>query len=302
VIDLRGGGGIWGHGTKMLLVHNEDSSSVQIDGLWKFLPVAELKSDVFYIYGAEGNEFNQRPKFPIDFSQDTPTSLFNGMINPLIPFTIKGVIWYQGENNVSNPVLYKKLLPALIADWRKQFEVGEFPFYYVQIAPYDYGQKSKSQELREAQFQALSVKNAGMAVILDVGNPKNIHPADKENVGGRLASLALAKTYGKKIPFSGPVYKAMKATKGKIILSFDNVGKGLVVRPLNGENNFLVAGEDKIFKKAVIKIVGSQLVVSHPDIMKPVAVRYAWSNTDEGTLFNKDGLPSSSFRTDDWSE
>jgi len=302
VVDLRGGGGIWGHGTKMVLVNDGDSSNVPIDGNWRYLPVAELRSNTFYIYGAEGNEFNKRPKFPLNFSQNTPSSLFNGMISPLVPFTIKGVIWYQGENNVSDPVLYKKLFPSLIADWRKQFEVGDFPFYFVQIAPYDYGLNSKSHVLREAQFQTLSVKNTGMAVTLDIGNPKNIHPTNKEDVGKRLASLALAKTYRQKNPFSGPIYKSMKAIKGKVVLSFDNVGKGLIVKSLNGENNFMVAGEDKVFKKAIVKIEGSKLVVSHPEITKPVAVRYAWSNTDEGTLFNKDGLPSSSFRTDDWKE
>jgi sialate O-acetylesterase len=299
---LRGGGGIWDHGTKMVLVNDVDSSTISIDGSWKFLPVAELKANAFYIFGAEGNEFYKRPKFPINFSQATPSALFNGMINPLVPYTIKGSIWYQGENNVSYPELYKKLLPALIADWRNQFQVGEFPFYFVQIAPYDYGQKSKSHALREAQSQTTSVKNTGMAVILDIGNPKNIHPAEKEDVGKRLASLALAKTYGKKIPWSGPVYKAMKVVKGKAILTFNNVGKGLIVKPLKGENNFWIAGEDKVFKKAMVNVQGMKLVVSHPEITKPVAVRYAWSNTDEGTLFNKEGLPSSSFRTDDWKE
>jgi sialate O-acetylesterase len=302
VVDLRGGGGIWGHGTKMVLVNDADSSSVSIEGSWKFLPVAELRSNTFYVYGAEGNEFYKRPKLPIDFSQDTPSSLFNGMIDPLVPFTIKGVIWYQGENNVPNPDLYKKLFPSMITDWRRQFNVGEFPFYFVQIAPYDYGQNSKSQLIREAQFQTLSVRNTGMAVTLDIGNPKNIHPTDKEDVGKRLASLALAKTYGQKIPFSGPIFKSMKMTKGKVVLSFDNVGKGLVVKPLKGENNFKIAGEDKVFKKAIVKIEGSKLVVSHPEITNPIAVRYAWSNIDEGTLFNIDGLPASSFRTDDWDE
>ncbi len=300
VIDLRGGGGIWGNRTKMILVNDADSSTISIEGSWRFLPVAELQSNTFYVYGTEGNEFYNRPKFPIDFSQNTPSSLFNGMINPLVPFTIKGAIWYQGENNVSNPILYKKLFPAMIADWRKQFEVGDFPFYFVQIAPYDYGQNSKSQILREAQFQTLSVKNTGMAVTLDIGNPKDIHPADKEDVGGRLAYLALAKTYGKKIPFSGPVYKSMKVIKGKVILSFDNAGKGLIIKPLKGEYNFMIAGEDKVFKKAIVKIEGSKLVISNPEIKKPVAVRYAWSNTDEATLFNKEGLPASSFRTDSW--
>jgi sialate O-acetylesterase len=302
VVDLRGGGGIWDHGTKMLLVKDSDSSKIPLDGNWKFLPVAELLANTFFVYGAEGNEFYKRPKFSIDFSQNTPSSLFNGMISPLVPFTFKGVIWYQGEANVSDPILYKKLFPSIIADWRKQFQVGDFPFYYVQIAPYDYGQASKSQQLREAQFQTLSVKNTGMAVILDIGNPKNIHPAFKEDVGNRLAALALSKTYGKKILSSGPVYTSMKVVKGKAILSFDYSAKGLVLKLLKGENNFLIAGDDKIFKKATVKVDGSKLVVSHSDIAKPAAVRYAWSNTDEGTLFNKEGLPSSSFRTDNWQE
>jgi len=302
VIDLRGGGGLWGNGTKMVVAQDSGSTGISIEGVWKYLPVAELRSNTFYVYGAERNEYSKRPKFPIDFSQATPTSLFNGMISPLIPFTLKGVIWYQGENNVPNPMIYKKLFSSLITGWRKDFQSGDFPFYFVQIAPYDYGKDSKSQLLREAQLQTLSVKNTGMAVTLDIGNPKNIHPADKENLGKRLASLALAKTYGKKITYSGPIYKSMKAAKGKLVLSFEYANKGLVLKERNKENNFLIAGEDKVFKKAVVKVNGTKLHLSHPDILKPVAVRYAWSNIDEGTLFNKEGLPAPSFRTDDWKE
>ncbi len=302
VIDIRGGGGIWGNGIKMKVAPDSLSDGISIEGNWKFLPVAELKSNTFYIYGAEGCEFNYRPKFSLPFSQATPTSLFNGMINPLLPFTIKGVIWYQGENNVPNPLLYKKLFPAMIADWRKVFQSGEFPFYFVQIAPYDYDKDSKSQLLREAQCEALSVKNTGMAVTLDIGNPKNIHPTDKEDVGKRLAFWALAKTYGKKIPFSGPLYKSMKASKGKIILSFEHIGKGLILKDRNGDFNFLVAGEDKVFKKALVAVEGKNLVVYHPEISKPIAVRYAWSNIEESTFFNKDGLPAPPFRTDTWPE
>ena len=302
VIDLRGGGGIYGKGTKMVVKQDSESTGISIEGMWKYLPVAELRSNTFYAYGAEGNEYGKRPKFPLEFSQDTPTSLFNGMINPLIPFTLKGVIWYQGENNVSNPMIYKNLFSSLITGWRKDFQSGGFPFYFVQIAPYDYGINSKSQLLREAQLQTLSVKNTGMAVTLDIGNPKNIHPSDKENLGKRLAWCALAKTYGKKIAYSGPIYKSMKAAKGQLVLSFDYANKGLVLKERNKENNFLIAGEEKVFKKAVVKVDGSRLLLSHPDILKPVAVRYAWSNIDEGTLFNKEGLPASSFRTDDWKE
>jgi sialate O-acetylesterase len=300
VIDLRGGGGIWGKGMKMKVAPDSLSDGVSLEGNWKYLPVAEFKANTFYVFGAEGREYNRRPKFPLEFSQATITSLFNGMIHPLLPFTIKGVIWYQGENNVSNPLLYKKLFPAMIDDWRKVFQSGEFPFYFVQLAPYDYGRDSKSQLLREAQCEALSVKNTGMAVTLDIGNPKNIHPADKEDVGKRLALWALAKTYKKNVPYSGPIYKSMKIAKSKIILSFDYAGNGLVLKGRNGELNFLVAGLDKVFKKAVVRVQGNTLVVSHPEILEPLAVRYAWSNIEEGTFFNKEGLPASSFRTDDW--
>ena len=301
VIDIRGGGGLWGKSTKMVLVR-DSSNTISLETKWKYLPVAELRSNTFYVFGAEGMEYTNRPKFSLNFSQDTPTSLFNGMINPLVPFTIKGAIWYQGENNVSNSWLYTRLLSSLITGWRKDFQCGEFPFYYVQIAPYDYGKNSKSQLLREAQLQAMSVMNTGMVVLMDIGNPKNIHPADKDDVGKRLAAWALAKTYGKKIPFTGPIYKSMKAVNGKIVLTFDYAEKGLVVNERNKENNFLIAGEDSVFKKAVVNVKGKTLLVSNVEIKKPVAVRYAWSNTDEATLYNKDGLPASSFRTDTWQE
>ena len=301
VIDIRGGGGLWGKSTKMVLVR-DSSNTISLETKWKYLPVAELRSNTFYVFGAEGMEYTNRPKFSLNFSQDTPTSLFNGMINPLVPFTIKGAIWYQGENNVSNSWLYTRLLSSLITGWRKDFQCGEFPFYYVQIAPYDYGKNSKSQLLREAQLQAMSVMNTGMVVLMDIGNPKNIHPADKDDVGKRLAAWALAKTYGKKIPFTGPIYKSMKAVNGKIVLTFDYAEKGLVVNERNKENNFLIAGEDSVFKKAVVIVKGKTLLVSNVEIKKPVAVRYAWSNTDEATLYNKDGLPASSFRTDTWQE
>ena len=299
VIDLRGGGGLWGKNTKMVLV-KDSLNTISLETKWKYLPVAELRSNTFYVFGGEGNEYANRPKFPLNFSQDTPTSLFNGMINPLVPFTLRGAIWYQGENNVPNSWLYTKLLTSLITGWRKDFQCSDFPFYYVQIAPYDYGVNSKSQLLREAQLQTMSVKNTGMAVIMDIGNPKTIHPANKEDVGKRLAAWALAKTYGKKIPFTGPVYKSMKAEKGKVVLTFDDAGKGLVVKERNKENYFQVAGEDSVFKNAAVIVHGKTLIVSNAEIAKPIAVRYAWSNTEEATLFNKEGLPASSFRTDTW--
>jgi len=302
IIDNQGGGGIWGDGKKLALYKDDINTGISLDGNWKYLPVAEYRADVLYSFGSTGTEFSKRPKLPLNFSANTPTALFNGMIHPLIPFAIKGAIWYQGENNVSQPVIYEKLLSSLISSWRKDFQCGDFPFYFVQIAPYDYGIKSKSELLREAQLKTLAVKNTGMVVTLDIGNPKNIHPANKEALGKRLASWALAKTYKKNIPFSGPLYKSMKVLQGKIVLSFDHADRGIMLKPVNGELNFLIAGEDKVFQKAIVGVKGKNLIVSHPEIAKPVSVRYVWSNTEEGTLFNKEGLPASSFRTDDWNE
>ena len=302
VIDFQGGGGIWGNGKKLMVTKDSSTAGISLDGNWKYLPVAVYRANIFYIFGSTGNEFLKRPRSPIEFSANTPTTLYNGMIHPLVPFAIKGAIWYQGENNVSNPMIYRKLFSSLITSWRNDFQSGDFPFYFVQLAPYDYGVNSKSQLLREAQFQTLSVKNTGMVVTLDIGNPKNIHPSDKENLGKRLAQWALAKTYGKKIAFSGPIYKSMKFAKGKIVLYFEYANKGLILKERNKENNFFIAGDDKVFKKAVVKVDGTMLLLSHPDILKPVAVRYSWSNIDESTLFNKEGLPASSFRTDNWKE
>jgi sialate O-acetylesterase len=245
---------------------------------------------------------NSRPVLPVDISAYTPTTLYNAMIHPLVPFAIKGAIWYQGEANTGNPQLYKSLMESMISNWREDFNRKDFPFYYVQIAPYNYGDQTPSQKLREAQFKSLSIPKTGMAVTMDIGNPLNIHPANKKDVGGRLAFWSLAKDYGKKVFYSGPVYKSMKVNKDKAVLSFDNTDGGLVIKELNGSNNFLIAGEDKIFKKAVVKVEGKKLIISNPEITKPAAVRYCWSNIEEGTLFNGKGLPSSSFRTDEWND
>lgn len=300
VLDTQGGGGIWGNGKPMFISADSNEARISLEGTWKYLPVAEYRSGIFWVFGANNNQFRNRPKLPIDFSGYSPTALFNGMISPIAPFAIKGAIWYQGEANTDKPSLYRQTFPAMIADWRTVFRQGDFPFYFVQIAPYAYGGQTNSQLLREAQFQSLKVKNTGMAVTLDIGDPKNIHPANKEGVGTRLALWALAKTYGKKVAFSGPLYKSMTVVKGAIVLSFDHAGKGLVLRETETDQKFTIAGEDKVFRKANVRVDEKKLIVSHPDIQHPLAVRYAWSDTAQGTLFNKDGLPASSFRTDTW--
>ena len=302
VIDTQGGGGIWGNAGSLFIKDDLSGERISLEGEWKYLPVAEYANSMFYVYGAKGMEFYKRPKLLLNISANMPTGLFNGMINPLIPFTIKGVIWYQGESNISNAGIYKDLMASMINDWRRLFSSGNFPFYYVQIAPYDYGENTRSQLLREAQLNALSIENTGMVVTLDIGDPKNIHPANKQEVGRRLALWALAKTYGRKVVYSGPVYKSMKISNGKVMLYFDYADDGLVLKQKDGENNFLIAGEDKMFRKAKVEVKGKILVVYNSDIKNPVAVRYAWSNIDEATLFNKFGLPASSFRTDNYNE
>jgi sialate O-acetylesterase len=300
VLDTQGGGGIWGDGKAMFVSSDSSETKIPLEGSWKYLPVAEYRVGIFWVYGATDNQFRNRPKLPLDFSGYTPTALFNGMISPIVPFAIRGAIWYQGESNTDKPALYKETFPAMIADWRKAFRQGDFPFYFVQIAPFNYGGQTNSQLLREAQFQTLNVKNTGMAVTLDIGNPKNIHPANKEGVGTRLALWSLAKTYGRKVECSGPLYKSMRIVKGTIVISFDHAGKGLVLRDQATDQNFTIAGEDKVFKKATVKVDGKKVVVFHTDVQSPQAVRYAWSDTAQGTLFNKEGLPASSFRTDAW--
>jgi sialate O-acetylesterase len=302
VIDYGGGGGIFGAENSLHVNRADTTLSIPLAGQWKYLPVAEFRAGTFYVFGSKGQEYFNRPKLSFDFSGYSPTALFNGMISPLVPFTLRGVIWYQGESNVGNPKMYMTLFPLMISEWRTVFHSENMPFYYVQIAPYKYDPPSESQFLREAQFKTLSLKNTGMVVTLDIGNPNDIHPANKQDVGKRLASWALAKTYNKKTAFSGPVYRSMKIKRNTIVLSFDYADKGMVIREHPSGNEFQIAGEDSVFKNAIVNIKGKTLVVSHLEIAHPKAVRYLFSNASEATLFNKDGLPASSFRTDDWSE
>ena len=299
VVDNQGGGGIWGAKEKLKIYPSGSNEEISLSSEWKYLPVAEYREQKFYVFGTKGNDFNERPIVKLALTPYTPTLLFNAMINPLIPYSLKGVIWYQGEANTDNPEAYTSLFPLMIENWRERWN-NQFPFYYVQIAPYNYGEQTHSEELREAQLKTLSVPNTGMAVTLDIGNPNSIHPANKEDVGDRLARWALAKNYNTNVPYSGPLYKSMKVEGNKIILSFDYAKNGLVIK--NGENNFLIAGKDKVFKKATVKIDNDKLIISNEEIKNPVAVRYCFTNTSEATLFNKNDLPASSFRTDNWSE
>jgi len=302
VVDNQGGGGIYGEPKSMLLRPELPGDTLSLAGDWKYVPVAELMGDSLFVFGPLGNRYEGRPRSPLDISEDTPTALYNGMISPLVPFAIRGAIWYQGEDNAGHGQQYKTLFPLMIEDWRTDFAAEDFPFYYVQIAPYDYGTATQSQYLREAQTATLSVKNTGMAVTMDIGNAKNIHPANKRDVGRRLALWALAKTYGRRMIYSGPIYRTFKVRNGSIELSFDHAENGLVLKEGIKGNSFQIAGPDRQFRDAVVNARGKTLTVSNIAIKHPVAVRYAFENTPAATLFNKAGLPAPSFRTDDWED
>ncbi len=234
-----------------------------------------------------------------------PGTFFNGRVNPLIPYAIRGVIWYQGEGNTGMGYAYRNLFPLVIKDWRKRWNQGDFPFLFVQLANWSGGfpkdpQQSEWAELRESQHKTLSLPNTAMAVAIDIGEAGNIHPANKQDVGKRLALAARATVYGEKIEYSGPIYREMKVEGNSIRLSFDHVGGGLVAK--EGElKQFAVAGADKKFVWAKAKIDGDTVVVSNDEVSNPVAVRYAWATNPAGcNLYNKDDLPASPFRTDDW--
>jgi len=234
-----------------------------------------------------------------------PSELYNGMIAPLIPYAIKGAIWYQGESNAPRADQYRTLFPDMIRCWRRDWGQGDFPFLCVQLAPFkaikSQPDESDWAELREAQLLATKVlPKVGMAVITDVGDEKDIHPNKKAPVGARLALAARAIAYGEKLEYSGPIYRSMKAQAGRIILSFDHAGKGLEAR--GGElKGFAICGEDKkwVWAKAEV-LPDNKLAVSSSEVAKPVAVRYGWADCPVVNLWNKDGLPASPFRTDDF--
>jgi sialate O-acetylesterase len=237
-------------------------------------------------------------------NSNSPSVLYNAMIAPLIPYGIRGAIWYQGESNAGAAYLYRKLFPLMIQNWRNDWGRGDFPFLFVQLAPWQAivkePQESAWAELREAQL--LTTRNlprAGMAVITDVGDPKDIHPRNKEPVGGRLALIARSRVYGQPVEYSGPIYDSMSITGDKAVLRFRHVGQGLEARggPLTG---FTIAGEDHKFHNAEAEIRGDTVVVRSKDVPQPVAVRYGWANCPVVNFWNKDGLPASPFRTDDF--
>jgi sialate O-acetylesterase len=241
-----------------------------------------------------------------DKNQNGPSNLYNGMIAPLIPYALRGVIWYQGESNAGRAKHYQTLLPALIANWRQDWKQGRFPFLIAQIAPFSkipepnlVMQESASwAEVREAQLlTSLRVPNTALAVTVDVGDEFDKHPKKKEPVGARLALAARAVAYGEKIVYSGPIYKGMKVEGNEAILTFAHVGSGLTAKG-GALTGFWIAGPDKKFVPAVAVIRGDKVVASSSRVTYPVAVRYGWADYPVVNLWNKEGLPASPFRTD----
>ncbi|ARS36423.1 sialate O-acetylesterase [Pontibacter actiniarum] len=258
----------------------------------------DLKGDWQYKLGAA-----MEPLGGQTFVRWKPTGLYNAMISPLLNYSIKGVIWYQGESNADTPEEYRTLFPALIRNWRAEWNQGEFPFLFVQLANYMEAKDKPSESgwamLREAQQQALALPNTGMAVTIDLGEWNDIHPLRKKEVGQRLALAAEKVAYGDNVVHAGPTYTSMQKKGNKIILSFENTGSGLVAKGGGELKRFAIAGPDKQFTWAKAKIKGNKVTVWSDSISHPVAVRYAWSDNPEGAnLYNKEGLPASPFRTD----
>ncbi|MDR0336907.1 MAG: sialate O-acetylesterase [Planctomycetaceae bacterium] len=244
-------------------------------------------------------------KQPAGGDNHTVGYLYNGMIRPVLGYGIRGVVWYQGEHNAGRAYQYRTLFPTLIQNWRDEWKQGDFPFYWVQLANFmatkNNPDNSAWAELREAQSKTRSLQNTGEAVIIDIGEAKDIHPRNKQDVGYRLAILALKQDYGKDIPHESPRYKSATFENGKATLKFDFAYDGLYSRGAL-PTGFAIAGEDKIFHWAVAEIIDKDtVVVSSPQVANPVAVRYGWADNPVVTLYNSAKLPLCPFRTDDWS-
>jgi sialate O-acetylesterase len=285
------GGGMTGPGVAMQLACPElpGSAPIPLSGIWQCAVEAN--------YGKV--EIPMPPPGPDN--PNSPSVLFNGMINPLIPFAIRGAIWYQGESNASRASQYQTLFPSMIQDWRTNWGQGDFPFLFVQLANFreKLSQPAESEwaELREAQTMTLSLPNTGMAVAIDVGEAEDIHPVNKQDVGLRLAFNALAKIYGQQIPYSGPMFKSMTQAGKSLKIDFDHVNGKLECR---GEKllGFTIAGADRKFVWANAEISGNSVIVSSPEVPEPEFVRYAWADNPDCNLYNAAGLPASPFRSD----
>lgn len=290
VLDTGGGGGIYGQADQMRFEPSGGGNRIPLAGVWQYKASTSL---------AQTKPVPQR----LDNNPNVVTVLYNGMIAPLIPYGVKGAIWYQGESNAGRPLQYRTLLPTMIRDWRTRFGVGEFPFLVVQLANFMAVQQQPAEpgwaELREAQLlTSLKTPRCGLAVAIDIGEANDIHPRNKQDVGARLALAARGIAYGQSIEYSGPVFKSMEVAEGQARLRFEHIGGGLVAKGSGPLKGFAIAGADKRFVFAEAKIDGDTVVVSSPQVPQPVAVRYGWANNPVCNFYNQAGLPASPFRTD----
>ena len=288
VFDLAGDGGLWGQNDSQMLAtlaNGTTDQSISLAGTW--------------LTKAEYTVIN-KPNNP--FSPNHPGILFNAMLNPIIGYGIQGAIWYQGESNASRAAQYRTLMPTLIKDWRDRWEVGQFTFLIVSLANFrqqnDQPAKSNWAELREAQLlTAQNDPKTGLAMAIDIGDARDIHPRNKQDVGYRLALQAREIAYGEKLVAQGPTFKSMKVSGNKAVLTFENVGKGMSAKgdKLTG---FEIQGENgkTVWADALIK--GNTITVSAPGVESPTAVRYGWANNPNVNLYNSENLPAVPFRTD----
>ena len=279
----------------------ESNESINLlDNLWHYKISAEIYKQLdnyeypyssFYFYDDYDIDLTKRPSIS-SYNFNEPSSLFNGMINPLVPYSIKGIIWYQGENNAFRFDKYEEIFKSLIEDWREKWH-NDLPFYYVQIAPY-FNYYGTNASLREAQRNTLKIPKTGMVVTLDIGENYDIHPSNKHDVGYRLAGLALTNDYEQNNISSGPLYRDFEISGNKILVNFDFVGSGLIIRQ-NQKSEFEIASADEQFFPAQASILNNRVEVFSMKVTQPRHVRYGWSDTTSATLFNIEGLPASSF-------
>ncbi len=294
LIDTGGGGGFRGE----MSLTSASGIQVEINQGWKYQAVAGVYQGKFLLFHANQQALGNPPEGIENYRFDswTPSGLFNAMIHPVIPYNIQGAIWYQGESNVGRAEQYEKAFPGLITDWRTRWQ-DDFSFYYVQIAPFEYG-NGQAAALREAQRKTLSLSGTGMASTMDIGHPTSIHPGNKQDVGKRLALWALSRDYGQQINPSGPIYSNHLVESGKVIVEFDYADRGLVFEPWGGIP-FEIAGADGQFVQAEAEEIDGKMVIWSDHIPNPKHVRYAWKDYVVVTLFNEEGLPASSFTTSD---
>ena len=293
VFDGAGNGGIYGGDD--FGIKKEGEFVLDLSGDWKYLPSAILIGNDIKFFTTDFS-YDKMPAHENQINNKLPTGLFNSMIHPLKLFSIKGVIWYQGESNVSRSEQYKLLFPAMIKSWRKNWN-SEFSFYFTQIAPYVYSgiNNSESAELRNSQNYALSLPKTGQAVTLDIGSMETIHPPKKKEVGERLAYWALAKDYEQKsVAFSGPICKVAKQNEGHVVLEFD-IGAEYLVEGKDGLKEFELIYSSLDIEQVNAEIQGNTIVLENKSEIKPIAVRYAWKNGSQASLFNSENLPAPTF-------